>query len=529
MKYDDLRTLLPFLKNATRSVVVAQNESSPISKLPPRIIITISELVAEPRTRESMFELVKMTHVCQYWRSALISFPHLWSSIFVKNDRKEFVAACLERSQRVPLTVSLHLKYGTYRNYRESPKCTCFQWSSWTRISEENPCSYHTTILPLLHKDHTERIRKLDVRLILVENPDESAHGMFMGALTDLKFFVFPLPLLESLSFDVNPAFESDVDTYMDFRGYPFRWKTSPPASLRHLTLHGCYGGPIPSLQNLTSFELAGVEEFDPIELDKDTFLPFLSRNTSLVSLTLTHCSFPVGSQLPRVTPVELSRLKTLRLADIRESPGFPCLIEIPALKTISSLHISIQKRKDGRYTLTDFRARAQSHDGFQLSIDVPELEDDKLVDDKLISDWVGITRNADPRPALVRFERQDLGSERGSKINFSPLPLFVNAKVLEISASFANRWYLNFQEDLEKIGPQLTTLRLEVVEGMNAGMMAQSVKRFVEARLKKGMPLIRLEKMMFEGMSEEGEANAERLWEEFRASLHIDQYLATL
>ena len=471
-----------------------------------------------------MFELVKMTHVCQYWRTTLISFPHLWSSIFVKNDRKEFVAACLERSREVPLTVSLRLKYGTYRNYRESPKCTCFQLSSTIRVSEKNPCSYHTTILPLLHDDHTERIRKLDVHLTLVENPDDTTNNIFMDALSDLKIFGLPLPFLESLSFSVDPAFESDVDTYTDFRGYPFRWRISPPTNLRYLTLHGCFGRSIQSLQNLTSFELAGVEHFDPIELDQHTFLPFISCNTSLVSLTLTHCSFPVSSE---VTPVQLPQLKTLRLADIRKSPGFPSLVEIPALKTLSSLLISTQKRRDGRLTLTDFRVRARGDDGFQLSIDTPELEDDKLVDDKMISGWLGITRNANPHPALVRLEGHDVDPDRECEIEVSPLPLFVNAKVVEISASFARSWYSNFWGDLEKIGPQLTTLRLEAIEGMDP-TVAKSVKELVMARLKKGMPFTGLERMTFEGTSEEGETKAKKLWEEFWANLSIDQYLST-
>jgi len=85
----------------------------------PEILAGISEFVAKPRSRQSMFEIVKMTHVCQYWKSALIS-PHLWSSIFVKNDHPDFVAACLKRSQEVPLTMWLDLKYGDYDEY---PDC----------------------------------------------------------------------------------------------------------------------------------------------------------------------------------------------------------------------------------------------------------------------------------------------------------------------------------------------------------------------------------------------------------------------
>ena len=277
----------------------------------------ISEFVAGPKTRESTFELVKMTHVCQYWRVTLISFPRLWSSVFVENDHKEFVAACLERSGRVPLDVCLDMTFRGYKYHRK----------------------YQARIYPLLNNDHTERIRKLDIRLTLAEDPEEIADEAFGRALKELKLFSSSLPFLESLSFSVHPEFESDDDTYTDLRRYLFGWNASPPIRLRHLTLHGCYGGLIPSIKNLTSFELAGVEHFAPIELDQRTFLPFVSGNKSLVSLSLAHCSFPVP-ELPRVIPIKLSGLKTLRLSNIRKSPGFPSLIEIPALKALSSLHI---------------------------------------------------------------------------------------------------------------------------------------------------------------------------------------------
>ena len=56
---------------------------------------------------------------------------------------------------------------------------------------------------------------------------------------------------------------------------------------------------------------------------------------------------------------------------------------------------------------------------------------------------------------------------------------------------------------------------------------VAKSVKELVMARLKKGMPFTGLERMTFEGTSEEGETKAKKLWEEFCASLSIDQYLS--
>jgi hypothetical protein len=82
-------------------------------------------------------------------------------------------------------------------------------------------------------------------------------------------------------------------------------------------------------------------------------------------------------------------------------------------------------------------------------------------------SDWLGVTRGADPTLAFVRFEGRERDLTKENEMEVSPLPLFVNAEILETGASFASLWYRDFWKDLEKVGPQLTTLRLEVVEGM--------------------------------------------------------------
>ena len=463
-----------------------------------------------------MFEIVKMTHVCQYWRSTLVSYPHLWSLIFVKNDHKDFVAACLERSQEIPLAVRLDLKHGDYHQY---PNCTCIRrdWSSGTLFNECYPCRYHTTIHPLLEGVHLKRIRTLDAHLTLLDNADDDPDEGFKNAPDNLRLFVVPLPVLESLNFRVDHKFD-DVVTHLEFPEVLFFWGFSPPTTLRHLALRGCYGGPVLDLRNLTSFELAGVPEaFDPIVLDEHTFLPFISGNPSLVSLSLSHCSFPDRAQLSQVTPVELPELKTIRLIGIDGLSSFSGLIHIPALKNLSSLWISTQR--DPICSYDDFLVRVESLNGFSLSYDSPNCHE-------AASDWFGVTDNVDPSPAFVRFERGDLGRVREGGGGISPLALFSSAKVLEIAASFAGPWYHDFWGDLEKVGPQLATLRLEVIEGMEPAV-SKLVERLARARFNKGMPLTTLERMTFEETKEEDEEKAKRLWEEFRAGLSIGQYLA--
>ena len=94
-----------------------------------------------------MFEIVKLTHICQYWRSTLISYPHLWSSIFVGNDHKDFVYTCLERSRELPLVVRLDLENSGHDDYLN---CTC---PYGVQINERSPRHSHTPQLTISLRD----------------------------------------------------------------------------------------------------------------------------------------------------------------------------------------------------------------------------------------------------------------------------------------------------------------------------------------------------------------------------------------
>jgi len=336
---------------------------------------------------------------------------------------------------------------------------------------------------------------------------------MGKDSLIHSPLFVSPLPALESLSLHVDPNY--DIDPHLELPEYFFSWRFSPPTKLCHLALHGCYGGPILAVRNLTSLDLAGnLYIVNRMELDQHTFLPIISGSPSLVSLSLSHCEFPDRTQLSRVVPVKLPELKSLRLMDFCGFPGFPSLIEVPAFEALSSLRIST-------HWCPDFLVHAESADGFQLSYDAVSI-------DGLASDWLDVMYNADPSPAFVRFEGREVDLKGWGQYAAPPLFLLVNAKVLEIGASFVKLWCSDSGKDLGEAGPHLNTLCLEVIEGMNPAV-ARSVEELVMERFNKGMPLEKLERMRFEGTSEEVEEKAERVWTKFRAGLNIDQYLSPL
>ena len=393
------------LENTAGSVTVALNELTLASKLPPETLAAISEFVAEPRTRESMFEIVKMTHICQYWRSALISYPHLWFTVFVQKLHKDFVVACLERSRGVPLAVGLDLTNGDPHRYPNG-MCEMVGASSGLRIDENNPGHYRTRIDPLLEVEHIRRIRELDVHLSMFDDDRHDPNHDIRNALGGVEFFTSPLPTLENLRFHVDQDYA--IKVYPKFPNDIFRWESLPPTKLRHLTLHGCYSDPTQAIRNLTSFELSGLNYAnDPMELDQDTFLPFISSNPSLVSLSLAHCRFPDHEWLSGVAAVQLPELRTLRLMGARGLSRFPSLIDVPAFRTLSSLRILVHEPSSAGFSDGRFLVRAESDDGFQLLYDT-------FNHSKAASCWLGLTRHADPSLAFVRFEGGGVLIRRG-------------------------------------------------------------------------------------------------------------------
>jgi len=93
----------------------------------------------------------------------------------------------------------------------------------------------------------------------------------------------------------------------------------------------------------------------------------------------------------------------------------------------------------------------------------------------------------------FIRFEGRGHESVVKDGVGAFP-PFFMKAKVLEVGVSFAGLDYPEFWKDLEQVGPQLATLSLEVIEGMQPAI-ANSVEKLVEARFNKGRPLAKLER----------------------------------
>ena len=200
----------------------------------------------------------------------------------------------------------------------KDPDCTCIRGKqlSGIRINRENPCRYHTTIDPLLEVDQIRRIRTLDVQVTIFDHTAGVPNQYFKDTLDDSKIFALPLPTLESLSFSVDH--DLPTDTRLELPKGLFCLESSPPPNLRHLALHGCYGGPIRAVCNLTPFELTGGWSGDyPIVLDRFTFLPFISGNRSLVSLSLS-------LQVPKPRKVVTDYSRETPRTQVPPAAGYP-------------------------------------------------------------------------------------------------------------------------------------------------------------------------------------------------------------
>ena len=77
------------------------NELSPINCLPPEVISAIPTYW----TADSQGDLIRATHVCRYWRTALIASSILWN--VVESGNEALMRACIHRSQSYPLFIDI--------------------------------------------------------------------------------------------------------------------------------------------------------------------------------------------------------------------------------------------------------------------------------------------------------------------------------------------------------------------------------------------------------------------------------------
>jgi len=471
----------------------------PIYNVPVEILIRIFQIIAPPRTRESLYDLSKLTHVCRFWRAALINQPRLWSAIFItQEDRRSFIEACLERSYPVALEVTVEAG----RLGRIQLGCTCDKGGRGRLLPNERiPCERHFQFEPLAETKHSSRIRTLDINF---DGEWVRSAGRARLALGSCRFFTSSFPQLLTL------IWKNEGTNHAD------HLFSTPPfvPTLRSLTYVGGWSGLIAQVNNLTSFVFDS--DSRPWGTNSEAFRLFMRNNRSLESLYLKWIDFEGEAKGP---PVHLLSLKSLSI-------GLPVkklstIIRVPAFQRLSSLQISSEDAE--MYTI--------SATGDEIAFTAECFIRD------FAETWEDLTGYAKP---VIRHVRLYDGAEPVDHCcsdNTTVVLLMVDAHTLEVGFNYLMGWYASFWEDLKQLGTQLKTIRFEVSGDMEPcpddGYMDDdwdsdlwdSIEDLVKYRFDNGRPFSAIERLVVSESERENRLQA-YVWRCFYGSRKIDQYV---
>ena len=88
-------------KDVLHKVISLRNALRPVNRLHPEVIALCAAFVSDTDPKQ----IIPLTHVCRYWRRAIVSDPRNWT--LIGSGWKRLVPLCLERSATVPLSVRI--------------------------------------------------------------------------------------------------------------------------------------------------------------------------------------------------------------------------------------------------------------------------------------------------------------------------------------------------------------------------------------------------------------------------------------
>ena len=473
----------------------------PIYNVPVEILLRIFKLVAPPRTREGLYDLARLTHVCRFWRVALINQPRVWSTVFItQEDRRSFVEACIERSY--PVTLDVTVEAG--RLGRIHPGCACDKGGRGRLMpNERTPCEWHFQFESLAETKHSGRICALDINF-----DGEWIHstGRARLALGSCRFFTVSFPRLVALTWKNEGTHHAD------------HLFSAPPfvPTLRSLTYVGGWTGLITQVNNLTSFVFDS--DSRPWGTNTEAFRLFMRNNRSLQSLYLKWIEFEGEAKGP---PVHLLNLKSLTI-------GLPVkklstVVRVPAFQRLSSLRISSEDAE--MYTM--------SATGDEIAFTAECFLRD------FAETWEDHTGYAKPVIRHVRlYDGPDPVDHCGSDDTTIVL-LMMDAHTLEVGCNYLMGWYSSFWEDLKQLGTQLKTIRFEVSDDMEPCLddgyteddwdsdIWDSIEDLVQYRFEQGRPFSSVERLVVSEGERENRLQA-YVWRCFYGGRRICQYVRT-
>ncbi|KAI0757795.1 hypothetical protein C8Q80DRAFT_122280 [Daedaleopsis nitida] len=162
------------------------NHAAPINRLPPEILLGIFTLLVDelkdevniilpldPSTRVDTESLVRLIHVCRYWRSVALNAPTLWTRCDNRDMNK--LSTFFERSRDCPVSLLFGVGWIAFSGPSDSDE---------HRI---RTCTTHTRIGNKLTLLQGSRLRRLDLEVTLTyENitPLSDLYAQYLECLT---------------------------------------------------------------------------------------------------------------------------------------------------------------------------------------------------------------------------------------------------------------------------------------------------------------------------------------------------------
>ena len=473
------------------------NEGTPTHRIPPEILTRILYLAVDRGFEGHAEPIIPLTHVCRYWRTLLLSYPRMWSTLYMKPGNPRITSEWLARSQNVPLTVIT-----VFNDAYDHLPCR-YQDSATATLADANDhrvCPRHKAVLSLDQLlPHRSRIRDLDV-LLHSSDPewdDDDHRDDGEPMLLNHRFFRETLPNLQRLDFR---AIHVEQDRYMI--PIPDSLFAGELPCLKELKYLGVTGGLMGTVKNLASCEIgywsgsAGPSIVSPEELQR-----LFNNNKTVKSLTLNDCEFfPRDHQA--VAAVPMKDLKFLKI--YRPFPGdlepLLKLIPLPQFKSLHTVKLSLHSHTiqvaatDGSGHTFEFSSSSRDDSGFyplrHLGAEITTLRLDRRM----------TIEEFDGRPALCEF--------------FQSLDA---VQVLEFDGAAASvKNVLSGILSRAEVFPGLKVVRVAIVREDCEGAL-QLLATALRLRMEEGNPLTTVEPLLVEGehgLGQETRADWEKHYE---------------
>ena len=488
------------LKTATERVANLLNDGTSTYRLPPELLTRILDLAVDHGSEEYAKQVVLLTHVCRYWRTALMSYPRMWSTVYMKPGDPSVISEWLARSQKTPLTIIAEFKDSYYR-----PPCRYQNEATATLDGNDRVevCPRHQAVLSLDQLfPHRSRIRDLAI-FLRSSSPswDEEDHDDH-PALMSHHFFMMGLPNLEHLDFR---AVHVEQGIYsVPLPDYLFAGNLPRLKVLKYL---GVTRGLTGVVKNLTSCELGRWSvSTGPGVLYPDQLGVFLNNNKTLKSLTINQFEFL--SSEPEVPPaIPMTDLKFLRVdcffGTIFEK--FLDFIYAPQFKDLDTVQLSIPSM---------IQAVATDNSGHTFQF-IWNSGDIVMFQPLLHLGAVITTLRLDQG-----MTHQQLGREPAIRTYFR---LLDTVQVLEFGGTIAD--YVQDALSITGVFPGLKVIRV-AVDLDDCKRSLQLLATASKQRMDEGNPLARVEPLLAEG-EDELEQSLRVEWEECYKAENIHDFLS--